>query len=297
MAITLTDQIQFSNITVPFKNMGGVIGKSNYKDISGQSIDDEYSGEIQKPSPLINAIDIDWNSARINSETVINSTGDLLKFIQNINSNTLFQPETSTPYQVTFNGEDTANFNETDYIFTNSISLSELTAVMLNKQIVIASIGNIGNPPFYTRKYCLLNAETSEPISFIDTPETTDQNAVLLDVPNGYSNIKIGISFTGGAQAISGKSTWININSPKMYITQNPINNQELNNTSVAHSFIVPEILAIKEQLKQHTSVSIDKTFTDGTHVTDMDGLLEYIDSLAVMLLGLYSQITVNTGE
>lgn len=72
MPITLTDnQIQFSNITVPGKNMGAVIGKSNYKNASCQSIDDEYSGVIQKPSPLINAVDIDWNGANLYGTTGI----------------------------------------------------------------------------------------------------------------------------------------------------------------------------------------------------------------------------------
>ena len=101
MTITLTDQIQFSNITVPFKNMGGVIGKSNYKNTSGQPIDDEYSGEIQKPSSLVNAIDIDWNDANIADAITIlngtdgqitegtpieniNTTGDLLYTIANL---------------------------------------------------------------------------------------------------------------------------------------------------------------------------------------------------------------------
>lgn len=84
MAITLTDnQIQFSNITVPGKNMGSVIGKSNYKNDSGQSIDDEYKGAIQKPSSLINAIDIDWNGAKVNGDT-INTTGELLAKIADL---------------------------------------------------------------------------------------------------------------------------------------------------------------------------------------------------------------------
>ena len=85
MAITLIDnQIQFSNITVPFKNMGGVIGKSNYKSTSGQSVDDEYEGEIRKPSPLINAVDIDWNGAKPGigeGENGITTTGELLSSI------------------------------------------------------------------------------------------------------------------------------------------------------------------------------------------------------------------------
>lgn len=80
MAITLTDQIQFNNITIPGKNMGAVIATTNYKSTSGSSIDDEYSGDIQKPSPLINAIDIDWNGAQLNGAT-INTTGDLLSKI------------------------------------------------------------------------------------------------------------------------------------------------------------------------------------------------------------------------
>jgi len=78
MAITLNDQIQFSNITVSGKNMGAVIAKSVYKDTSGNSIDDEYEGQIQKPSPVINAVDIDWNGAEIGGR-IINSTGELLK--------------------------------------------------------------------------------------------------------------------------------------------------------------------------------------------------------------------------
>ena len=88
MAITLTDKIQFSNITVPGKSMGGVISKSTYKSTSGSAIDDEYEGQIQLPSPLINAIDIDWNGANFSTAeagqapTILNTTGDLIKTIK-----------------------------------------------------------------------------------------------------------------------------------------------------------------------------------------------------------------------
>lgn len=89
MAIKLTDQIEFKNITAPGKNMKAVIGKYNYKDTSGNSIDDEYEGTIQKPSPLINAIDIDRNGARPDigeGENGITTTGELLSSIKGVYS-------------------------------------------------------------------------------------------------------------------------------------------------------------------------------------------------------------------
>ena len=91
MAITLIDnQIQFSNITVPSVNIDGLAGNTNYKSTSGQSIDDEYEGEIQKPIPLINAVDIDWNGAKpgIGEDATngITTTGELLSSIKGVYS-------------------------------------------------------------------------------------------------------------------------------------------------------------------------------------------------------------------
>ena len=84
MAITLTDQVQFTDITAPAKNMGAVISKSGYKDNSGNNIDDEYEGSIQTPSSFVNAIDINRNGAELDQNTAINTTGQLLSIIKDL---------------------------------------------------------------------------------------------------------------------------------------------------------------------------------------------------------------------
>ena len=86
MAIKLTDQqIQFNNVTIPSVYVGGLSTTSEYKDQYGNSIDDEYDGNIQQPSPFINAIDIDWNGAKPgigeDSTKGITTTGELLSRI------------------------------------------------------------------------------------------------------------------------------------------------------------------------------------------------------------------------
>lgn len=88
MATKLTDnQILFSNITIPGKTTQAVISKYEYKNPSGNFIDDEYTGDIQQPSPFINAIDIDWNEAKVQlngdlSTKTIKTTGELLSQIK-----------------------------------------------------------------------------------------------------------------------------------------------------------------------------------------------------------------------
>lgn len=79
MATYEQNGIKFKKVNPAIIPIGAQVGAAKYV------IDED--NKITKAIPVINAIDINWNEAQIDSETTIKTTGDLLHYI-NINGGT-----------------------------------------------------------------------------------------------------------------------------------------------------------------------------------------------------------------
>ena len=75
MAKYTNGQVTYNNVIKPSFLTSGRLAKGSYQT-------DEENNLINKPGPLVNAIDIDWNGATIN-DLVINNTSDLLERLDN----------------------------------------------------------------------------------------------------------------------------------------------------------------------------------------------------------------------
>ena len=71
-------QFNLTSEQIPAKTTGGRIAAGNYE-ATGSS--------VILPSPIINAVDIDWNGVSVRNTTV-NTTGELLNVIENISGGT-----------------------------------------------------------------------------------------------------------------------------------------------------------------------------------------------------------------
>ena len=75
MAKYTNGQVTYNNVIKPSFLTSGRLAKGSYQT-------DEENNLINKPGPLVNAIDIDWNGATIN-DLVVNNTSDLLERLDN----------------------------------------------------------------------------------------------------------------------------------------------------------------------------------------------------------------------
>ena len=298
MAYLDKNGIQFThydgNILPRSKKIGNI-------DLQDYNIDDFVDGS-DIPT-VVNAVEIDWNGAQLVGAT-IDTTGDLLNYIQNLGSSEGIQGPQGITGAVGPKGDDGAQGlkgitgvkgqegNGIEFIFAVT---STPTAPLLNT-LAEAGIDNFNDYwEQFDRSGCIENLNGDDDPIINEWRQTKDSENYDPDGDGHYERVDPGYIPPSKRTIINGEenvSTIWNSNPqsisqeyPYGWISKRTYENGEWS------LFSEPALYAHYDENGASTDTDWNYSFSDGTTVNSKEDLLDYVNMLAGLVAALYAQL------
>ena len=277
------NNITFNNVKETSK-FANIVSSARF---GGSEYDYDANDNPIAPKYLINAIDIDWNGASLNDGTTINTSGDLLKYIQDLGSSEGIQGPQGITGIAGHKGDDGAQGpkgitgiqgNGIQFIFTRTASN---TAPMIYNKIDASATPAPGGQAFSIDENGVIEWWESDYNQEDDDWETTYTRTDDDYLPPSFWNStdkKLSTNWRNEPFSLDTDHPfgWVSVRT-KLNGNWQPFGDAKL----YAHY----------DENGASTDTDWNYSFSDGTTVNSKEDLLAFVDMLAGLVAALYAQL------